>query len=220
MVWNETPIVGVIVMLTQTHEGDKEKCFTYFPTTETRTVIETNPDDEFGDAFALRVELLKTTQDTASRSTIRKLRLSVGKDEKTIYHFLFEGWPDFLVPEGEDRVALLELVAKTAALCPDPQVPRIVHCSAGVGRSGTFIALDYLLEELRDGAMDGVSAKTDPVMATVDELRSQRMMMVQGESQYNFLYATLREQWIARQHRERSGKARGEKGEVAAAAAG
>ena len=215
MVWHESDEVAVIVMLTQVNEGGKEKCFSYFPTDESNKVIETNRDDEFRDGVNARVELLDTTQDRKTRSTIRRLKLSVGDESKTVWHFLFEGWPDFLVPEGEDRLALLELVKKTATVNTDPHVPRIVHCSAGVGRSGTFIALDYLLGELADGAMDDVPVKQDPVMRTVDKLRQQRMMMVQGESQYMFLYETLKQQWLERHRGEQSIAARQKKEEIA-----
>ena len=76
--------------------------------------------------------------------------------------------------------------------------PRIVHCSAGVGRSGTFIALDYLLAQLDDGHLDTVPPHNDPIAETVERMRQQRMMMVQGEGQFIFLYDVLRQAWIQR----------------------
>lgn len=173
---------------------------------------------------------------------------------KPIFHLLFTGWPDFSIPEGPDREALIHLIALSArANGHSTTVPRIVHCSAGVGRSGTFIALDYLLQEIAEGAWDdvsafdsttqqngsggsemttaldegpGVGAETqtpapvsggtsardsmiltaagrvyDPVLEVVDCLRRQRMMMVQGEGQYAFLYDVCREVWLERHAR-------------------
>ncbi|KAI9888396.1 MAG: hypothetical protein M1814_000512 [Vezdaea aestivalis] len=86
-----------------------------------------------------------------------------------------------------------------------PINPRIIHCSAGVGRSGTFIALDFLLSELSDGSLRELGAETspidasaDPVFDTVQELRRQRMMMVQSDTQMVFLYQTLRQAWNER----------------------
>ena len=80
----------------------------------------------------------------------------------------------------------------------DEDNPRIIHCSAGVGRSGTFIALDYLLSLMFSGQLDNLPEGSDPIAETVDSLRQQRMMMVQGESQFNFLYEVMREQMAAR----------------------
>ena len=118
---------------------------------------------------------------------------------KKIYHLLFAGWPDFAVPEGADRLALLKLIHMSRELNADnASNPRIIHCSAGVGRTGTFIAIDWLLQELNDGALDEVNDEYDPVVAVVEELRRQRMMMVQGEVQFSFIYDVLREMWRER----------------------
>ena len=215
MIWQETGAQAVIVMLTQTHEAGKEKCFQYFPSDLSNPTISINEDDEFGDGFLGSITLLEITEDPKTRSTIRKMKLDIGEESKTVWHLLFSGWPDFLIPEGEDRAALLELIKVSAALndgdvtgtdtvnrsTPDSEPnpnPRIVHCSAGVGRSGTFIALDYLMSELSLGALDSLPEGEDAISETVDELRKQRMMMVQGEAQFHFLYEVLKGQWVER----------------------
>lgn len=188
-------------MLTQTHESGREKCFQYFPHSLTRPTLHINDGDEFGraDSFRGTLELVDAKFDSATRATLRTMQLKIGGRAKKVRHYLFEGWPDFLTPEGENRAALLQLVKTTArGGSGTVENPCIVHCSAGVGRSGTFIALDYLLGELDAGSLDVVAKDEDPVMRTVDELRSQRMMMVQGESQYHFVYEVLREQWLER----------------------
>lgn len=138
-------------------------------------------------------------------------------NEKEIYHLLFVGWPDFSVPEGENRNAMLNLITKSATLNHPPNVsetssfpldaspdqkaqsaasPRIIHCSAGVGRSGTFIALDYLLAHLERGNLDTVPDDVDPILDTVNAMRKQRMMMVQSEAQFLFLYDVMRLAWL------------------------
>jgi protein tyrosine phosphatase len=238
--------------------------------------MEANTTDEFGDGQELTVTLLSIRVDPETNSTIRELELEVGPDgaTKKVWHMLFEGWPDFLVPEADDRAALLNLVTfsrtTNTAFAPgslepakkdddDDQEeeaeekkdededtdeeeeeeeeeeadeeakgegvedeakkkddgraphfhegdnPRIVHCSAGVGRSGTFMALDWLLTELHEGSLDEVPPDSDPILEVVEMLRTQRMMMVQAEPQFWFLYNVMREQWI-RRWRERTGQ--------------
>jgi protein tyrosine phosphatase len=91
-----------------------------------------------------RVTLLESAFDIKSCSEIRKLDLTIGLKSKIVWHFLFAGWIDYSKPEGSDREALLELI-KLSASKSGPNNPRVVHCSVGVGHTGTFIALDYLL---------------------------------------------------------------------------
>lgn len=132
--------------------------------------------------------------DENARSEVRKLELTVGSQPKIVWHFLFAGWADFAKPEGDDREALLELLRLSASKCTSNN-PRVVHCSAGVGRTGTFIALDHLLRELESGQILNITdAETDPVFETVNQMREQRMMMVYNEMQLQFIYEVLREQ--------------------------
>ena len=216
---------AVVVMLTQTHEAGREKCFQYYPLSPEEPPLQIPPDDEEGEGGwkgEVRLESIET--DTASRSEVRRMRLQAGREgegteELEIRHLLFSGWPDFLIPEGEDKTALLELVRLSASLnrptdetdaqpngatapahdlLNTSENPRIVHCSAGVGRSGTFIALDYLLSLLYSNELDNIDDDKDPIAEIVDDMRKQRMMMVQGESQFNFLYEVLKEQMVER----------------------
>ena len=219
---------AVVVMLTQTHEAGREKCFQYFPLSAEESPMVIPPDEEIPeDHFKGEVHLESVEDEMPSRSQIRRLRLKTTlheadeTQELEIHHLLFSGWPDFLIPEGEDRAALIELIRLSASLnrpstttttqtnggpsrahdltsTADQDNPRIIHCSAGVGRSGTFIALDHLLSQLHSNEFDDLPPDQDPVAETVDLLRQQRMMMVQGESQYMFLYEALREQLMAR----------------------
>ncbi|OCT46659.1 Protein-tyrosine phosphatase domain containing protein [Cladophialophora carrionii] len=213
MVMQETPgDVGVVIMLTQHVEGNKEKCAQYYPVSmENPTMIlpaqeggdedgEPGPVDD-GDPFldsptgsadadslcadseasqtsdaadeddksqehdpAGSVTLLSSHYDAKIGCEVRKLRLTIDDESKTIYHYYFGGWPDFAKPEAEDRTALLELTKVSKAVAGD--APRIVHCSAGVGRTGTWIALDFLLQELEAGRLaecDPSSSATPPL---------------------------------------------------------
>lgn len=220
---------AVVVMLTQTHESGREKCFQYYPLSVEESPLVIPDDGDIKDGFNGEVHLDSVEDDVGSRCQVRRLRLrtSYGEDsarEVEILHLLFSGWPDFLIPEGDDRAALIELISlsntlnQNSAASPhdtpqqtngeslSPEVPpRIIHCSAGVGRSGTFIALDYLLDKLDAGELDDVPPDQDPVAETVDLLRQQRMMMVQGEPQFLFVYEVLRERWLARMEARKGG---------------
>lgn len=251
MIAQNTADPAVIVMLTQTHEGSREKCWPYFPTDPAVPMLLHRPSKSgytgaahanldrthvgTDDDFQGTVTLLDSRYDDSTHSTIRTLRLDTfdpsfnngatgaKRQSKTVIHYLFERWPDFGVPMHEDRDALLNLIRQTNSACKQPAQenmpsaqagvsstseprynPRIIHCSAGVGRSGTFIALDYLLAEMEAGALDGLDDEQDVVADTVDTLRQQRMMMVQGEEQFRYLYATLREEWTKRAQRPRA----------------
>jgi len=240
MLASETSNTAVVAMLTQTHEAGREKCFQYFPLDESSSPLTITPDPNIGDDFHGEVVLVSVEEHKPSRSTIRHMKLRIkaagGEEEeeqwteKDVYHLLFGGWPDFLIPEGDDRAALLELIAlsneinakadppqsssfelyeaeiKDGSQAPHAQNPRIIHCSAGVGRSGTFIALDYLLSRLKEGALDDLPSGSDPVAETVDKLRQQRMMMIQGESQFMFCYEVLKDAWIRRWKSEHGGQ--------------
>jgi protein-tyrosine phosphatase len=201
MIWDETASPAIIVMLTQTHESGREKCFPYFPLEPSSPTLAINEINEFGDDFIATLTLDSITEDARVRSTIRHMTLLDHRTNTTkpVIHMLFAGWPDFFVPEGADRTALISLVRLSQELNADhPESPLVVHCSAGVGRTGTFIALDWLLTELDNGALDHVAEAADPVNDLVDMLRQQRMMMVQGDAQFSFLYDVLQEAWLGR----------------------
>lgn len=205
MIWHETSSVAVIVMVTQTHdEAGREKCFQYFPGNAKEGTLHINQHNEFRDGETATVTLEDSTYNKEARCTVRKLRMQVGQRSKTVYHLAFLGWPDFLVPEGDDRVALLELIKLSARLNNEAgdgaTNPRIVHCSAGIGRTGTFIALEHLMGELEDGVLEAppLPKGEDVVVETIDALRRQRMGMVQMEAQMRFLYDISRERWVVK----------------------
>ncbi|KAL2752099.1 hypothetical protein ACRALDRAFT_1072984 [Sodiomyces alcalophilus JCM 7366] len=160
-------------------------------------------------------------------------------EEWTIWHFYYTRWPDFGAPALEDLESFLALMRLSRdyntgnapqqhnGKPPQPSAqarkeeeanPRIIHCSAGVGRTGTFVALEHLKRALDAGALanrDGslnmtLSAEDaayavdddddfpDPIVQTVLRLREQRLLMVQSPDQFLFLYQTLRQMWLDR----------------------
>ncbi|KAH9227993.1 hypothetical protein K456DRAFT_1847497 [Colletotrichum gloeosporioides 23] len=198
----------VIVQLTSMFENNQAKCFPYLPMDEEADgggwVL--NETDGWNDGWTatLSFDSLETFENGAIE--VRKLRLRVGDEDedRIVWHMLYTKWPDFGVPAVDDLGSFFTLMRlsreyNTAAPAPDTQ-PRIIHCSAGVGRTGTFITLEHLVRELDEGALldydaGAGGAGEDLIYATVDALREQRRSMVQAEAQYLFLYQVLRKLW-------------------------
>ncbi|WYZ34119.1 hypothetical protein EsH8_I_000395 [Colletotrichum jinshuiense] len=193
-----TPVV--IVQLTSMFENNQVKCFPYLPMDESQGPWAINEADGWNDGWraTLSFDSLLSLEDGAIE--VRKLLLRVGDDDevRTIWHLLYTKWPDFGVPAVDDLSSFFTLMRLSREYNTTPENPRIIHCSAGVGRTGTFITLEHLMRELDDGALDdydGAGEGDDLIFATVDALREQRRSMVQAESQYLFLYQVLRKLW-------------------------
>lgn len=77
-----------------------------------------------------------------------------GFEERIVWHFLYKEWPDFSVPDFEDFGSFFTLMRLSREKNANFNNPRIVHCSAGVGRSWTFIALEHLMRELDAGVLE------------------------------------------------------------------
>nr|VZI20846.1 unnamed protein product [Spirometra erinaceieuropaei] len=116
--------------------------------------------------------------------TIRTFSLQkAGSQEKReVRQLQFTAWPDHGVPNHP--APLLMFLRRVNSECAPETGPIIVHCSAGVGRTGAYIVLDILLQQMRrEHAIN--------VPAAVARLRSQRNFMVQTEDQYAFIYEAL-----------------------------
>lgn len=134
---------------------------------------------------------VETLQETEKSSYIsRDLQLNHENSSKKIKFLQYLAWPDKSVPK--DSQGIEEIIKEVAGIMDTGKV--IVHCSAGVGRTGTFIAL-YNLKRCID---DQFICKVDfgvSVFSAVRRLREQRMHMVQTVEQYEFIH-DLVEKWI------------------------
>ncbi|XP_050403287.1 receptor-type tyrosine-protein phosphatase kappa isoform X2 [Patella vulgata] len=167
---------GKIVMLTNLVEMGKKKCFKYWP--------DSGEEMKFG-----QISMTLVNEDNFSHFTIRTLKIT--KDEcgsRTIKQYHYTSWPDKGVPT--DVASLVEFRSKVIkAVSPHPG-PMVVHCSAGIGRTGTFLGLDYLIEEARaEGSVD--------IYECVKQMRYERVNMVQNWEQYAFLHDALATWYIA-----------------------
>ncbi|KAK2782192.1 hypothetical protein FQN52_001030 [Onygenales sp. PD_12] len=216
MVFHESKDVAVIAMLTQTYERTGPKCAQYFPLNfdaptmylsraVTDPFVDRNTNGAATNGAVGKLTLLEYIYDDTTRSEIRRLQLTIGSGSKIVWHFLFAGWTDNLVPEGKDRDALIEMIKLTIEKAGSLDNPRIVHCSAGVGRTGTFITVDHLLRELQGGnLLSPVADEADPVFSTVNLLREQRPHMVYNNVQYQYIYDILRKQALLKLGRNAS----------------
>ncbi|XP_065936977.1 receptor-type tyrosine-protein phosphatase kappa isoform X1 [Magallana gigas] len=153
-----------IVMLTNTFEGDRMKCLKYWPDTE----LEIGP-------FILTLD----TEDVHDQYTLRYLIVQHQEEFKRVTQFHYTAWPDNSVPEDVTSLILFRNLVRNGMTSSDG--PIVVHCSAGIGRTGTFIALDYLLEE-------GAAEQMIDVKGYVTSLRHQRGKSIQTYEQYIFLH--------------------------------
>ncbi|VDM47958.1 unnamed protein product [Toxocara canis] len=171
MVWQEKP--RSIIMLCKLVEGGKPKCAQYFPgkTSETK---------QFGQVV---VQNVKTTS-PASETVFEAVQLNVcvtGEPTIKITLFKWLDWPDFGVPAS--GMGMLRILRQVRDL---PNSTAIVHCSAGVGRTGTMVACEICLKILLEGK------DLNPI-DVIKEMRSQRAGAVQTEAQYVYLHKTLLE---------------------------
>ncbi|WAR24853.1 PTPRT-like protein, partial [Mya arenaria] len=162
---------GKIVMLTNLEEDKKMKCVQYWPDEgciEYEDFLITNRGTEYFSDFIIR-------------------KLSIQKrheEERKLFHFHFTAWPDKKVPKYASSLVNFHYKVETTIVKENG--PVIVHCSAGVGRTGTFIALNVLSEQAT------TVGYVDPV-GCVNTLRRQRVNMVQTSDQYIFLHMALLE---------------------------
>ena len=194
MIWQETGDVAVIVMLTPTEESGRSKCFQYFPLDAETSPFKIEATGLADDPSEGEIAFIEYHSQYGANTHVRKLQLNIGSETKAVWHLLFTAFPDYGVPEAEDRAELLNLVTLSSEKNSHSGNPKIIHCSAGVGRSGTFIALEYLLSQLQSGGVAQTKGEEDPIFDLVHRLREQRMMMVQSETQYQLLYEVLAEE--------------------------
>ncbi|KAM3448111.1 hypothetical protein MY3296_008113 [Beauveria thailandica] len=200
MVAENTTETAVVVQLTTMVENGHIKCAQYFPFSDDDKTWTLNAADAWGDGWTatLTYESTETLCDGAIER--RKLLLHVGWEEKprTVWHLFYRRWADFGAPALTEVANFFHLMKVSRQHAVEVEEPRFIHCSAGVGRTGTFICLEHLMRELEMGAFDAVDpndADADPVYETVEVLRQQRRLMVQSSAQYMFIYQVMRQLW-------------------------
>eukprot|EP00111_Clytia_hemisphaerica_P005274 TCONS_00015235-protein len=168
MLWQEE--ATIIVMLTNLVENERLKCSQYWP----------NDSQHYGD-LTVTLDKIDKTADYITRSF--KIEKASTKETRNILQFHFVSWPDHGVPDYP--TAILSLRRRVRHYY-DPTKPMIVHCSAGVGRSGCFILLDAMLERID-------KEKSVDVFNYLRYMRTRRVNMVQTFEQYRFAHTAILE---------------------------
>ncbi|XP_051542774.1 receptor-type tyrosine-protein phosphatase H [Myxocyprinus asiaticus] len=171
MIWEKRS--RVIVMVTNCIESGRTKCEQYWPLDYTSCL--------YGNLLVTVISEDKAQSWTLREFTVKNKQTS---EMRTVRHFNFTAWPDHGVPLSTEELIRFRGLVRQRIESSSSAGPTVVHCSAGVGRTGTLIALDVLLQQLQTEKAVGIAA-------FVHSMRLNRPLMVQTESQYVFLHQCI-----------------------------
>uniref|UniRef100_A0A672Z6I7 Receptor-type tyrosine-protein phosphatase n=1 Tax=Sphaeramia orbicularis TaxID=375764 RepID=A0A672Z6I7_9TELE len=169
MIWEQN--TATIVMVTNLKERKECKCAQYWPDQGCWT---------YGN---IRVSVEDTM--VLVDYTIRKF--CIQQPQRLVTQFHFTSWPDFGVPFTP--IGMLKFLKKVKTCNPQYAGAIVVHCSAGVGRTGTFIVIDAMLDMM-------IAERKVDVFGFVTRIRAQRCQMVQTDMQYVFIFQALLEHYL------------------------
>ncbi|XP_032884716.1 receptor-type tyrosine-protein phosphatase F isoform X8 [Amblyraja radiata] len=170
MVWEQRTVT--IVMMTRLEEKSRVKCDQYWPCRGTET---------YG---MIQVTLLDTVELATYSVRTFAIYKNGSSEKREVRQFQFMAWPDHGVPEYPTPI--LAFLRRVQTCNPPDAGPMVVHCSAGVGRTGCFVVIDAMLERVK-------LEKTVDIYGHVTCMRAQRNYMVQTEDQYIFIHEALLE---------------------------
>lgn len=187
MIWEQD--VVVVVMTTKTVERHRTKCGQYWP------------EDCGSSLVAGQFEIHNEEMENCQDFVVTHLRVVNSQSEQVrkVCHFQFVSWPDYGVPDSAlSMLHFLQRVREKQAEMTKEIVeeqswqghelgpPIVVHCSAGIGRTGTFATLDIAIRKFEDiGRVD--------IQSTVERIRSQRAFSIQMPDQYVFCHLAFLE---------------------------
>lgn len=179
MIWDEN--TSVIIMLNRIIENNRLKCHPYWPTGEED---EDGDRDDLFESSMYNVYLThKENFDFYAISELTLVKLSTNEERK-VYHLHYYDWPDFGVPESPTKfLKFLKLVRNYYKDCKG--VP-VVHCSAGIGRTGTLVLVDTILTIIKEKKTQNID-----IYSILVSIRQHRFGLVQTADQLRFCFLAI-----------------------------
>jgi len=166
MIWEQG--TSIIVMLTKLFEAGRTKAHMYWP----------NSFFKFGELTITKLE-----EHEFEFFVLRRFLLAKGDNSRIVFQLHFTAWPDQGVPSSTKGIR--QLVKYVNMIRSPRDSPIVVHCSAGIGRTGSFIAIHHTISCL-------VQGQPEPnILELIYQMRTERIGMVQTEKQYEFIYQAI-----------------------------